>query len=91
MPFLLAVMSWIAWSHRCSGKWLSSKIEPIAHGEGLPAGVTLAQARTARFPGQATDSLVIAISAMGTNRAFGPQMGLDVGESGLFVVEMGGG
>ena len=91
MPFLLAVMSWIACSQRCSGKWLSSKMRADAHGEGLSAGVTLAQAGTARFAGQATDSLVIAIPAVGANRAFGPQMGLDVGEGGLFVVEMRGG
>ncbi len=62
-----------------------------AHREGLPAGVALPQARTAGFAGQAADSLVVAIAAMGTNRAFRPQVGFDIGESGLLVVEMGGG
>ena len=61
------------------------------NGEGLAAGVTLAQARTARFSRQATDSLVVAIAAMGANRTFRPKMGFDVGKSGLFVVEMRGG
>lgn len=58
--------------------------------KGLPASVALAQARTAALASQATDGLFVAIAAMGANRAFRPKVPLDIGKSGLFVVEMGG-
>jgi len=61
-----------------------------ADGEGLAAGVALPQARTAALAGQAADGLAVAIAAMRANRAFRPKVGLDIGKSGLFVVEVGG-
>ena len=68
---------------------LEDRADP--HREGLAAGVALPQARTAGLARQAADPLFIAIAAMRANRAFGPKVGLDVGESGFLVVEMGGG
>ena len=44
---------------------------PIPNREGLPAGVTFAQAWTADLAGQAADSLVVMIAAMRADRAFG--------------------
>jgi hypothetical protein len=61
------------------------------HCEGLAAGVTLPKARTATFAAQATDSLVVAVAAVRANRAFGPKVGLNEGEGGFLVVEVGGG
>jgi hypothetical protein len=59
------------------------------HGEGLAAGVALSQAGTAALAGQAADALFIAIAAMGANRAFRPQVSLDIGKSGFLIVKWG--
>ena len=68
---------------------LEDRADP--HGKGLAASVALPQAGAAGFASQATDGLLIDVASMGAIRAFRPQMSLDIGESGLFVVEMGGG
>ena len=68
---------------------LENRADP--HGEGLAAGVALPQAWAAALASQAADPLVIAIAAMGANRAFRPQMGLDVGKSCFLIVKMRGG
>ena len=64
---------------------------PLAHRKSLAASVALAQARTAGFARQAADPGLIRVAAMGANRAFRPKPFLDIGKSGVFVVEMGGG
>jgi hypothetical protein len=60
------------------------------HREGLSAGVAFAQAGAVGLAGQPADGLLVDIAAMGANWAFRPQMSLDIGESGIFVVKMRG-
>jgi hypothetical protein len=60
------------------------------HREGLSAGVTLTQARAATFTGEAADSLVVMVPAVGADGAVRPKVGLDIGESGFLVVKMRG-
>src|SRR5690348_16596090 len=67
---------------------LENRVDP--HGKGLPADVALAEARTARCTSQTPD-LVTRSAAVRAYRTIRPQLRLDVGESGVFVVEMGGG
>src|SRR6202042_3665390 len=59
------------------------------HGEGLAAGVALPQARAGGLAVQAANPLPVAIAAMRANRAFWPQVSLDIGESRVFVVKVG--
>jgi hypothetical protein len=61
------------------------------HGKSLAAGVALAEAGAAALAGQATNALLIPIAAMRADRAFRPQMRLDIGKSGFLVVEVGDG
>jgi hypothetical protein len=56
------------------------------HGEGLPAGVALAQARAGSLASKAAD-LVAGRLTMRANRAIRPKLAFDVLESGILVVE----
>jgi hypothetical protein len=62
-----------------------------ADSERLPTGVAFPQSRTAAFAIQATDPSMIGIATMRANWPVWPQISLDIGESGIFVVEMRGG
>jgi hypothetical protein len=65
---------------------LEDRADP--HGEGLAAGVALPQAGAAGLASQAANALLVTIAAMRANRAFRPQVSLDIGESGFLIVKI---
>ena len=62
-----------------------------AHRKSFAAGVALAETWAAGLSGQPTDAFFVAISAVRAGRTLRPEIRFNIGESGLFVMEMGGG
>ena len=65
MPFLLAADQLNGLEPQAQREMAILEDRADADGERLPAGVTLAQARTASLPGEAADLLVVTIAAVG--------------------------
>jgi hypothetical protein len=58
-----------------------------SHGEGLAAGVALAQPRPSGLAAQASDFCLIDVAAMRANGTIGPKFAFDILESGVLVME----
>lgn len=61
------------------------------HGEGLFAGITLAQSGAGGLAVKSADPDAVSVLAMWANGTSRPQLGFDVIKGGGFILEMGGG